>query len=53
MKFNSIDSAIEDIKNGRCIIVVDNESTDDSLDIVRLSSLLIDEQFLLYHNCNF
>ena len=25
MKFDSITSAVEDIKNGKCIIVVDNE----------------------------
>ena len=29
MKFNSITSAIEDIKNGKCIIVVDNEDREN------------------------
>ena len=40
MKFNSIDSAIEDIKNGRCIIVVDNEDRENEGDLVSASELV-------------
>ena len=40
MKFNSIDSAIEEIKNGRCIIVVDNEDRENEGDLVSASELV-------------
>ena len=40
MKFNSIDSAIEEIKNGRCIIVVDNEDRENEGDLVSASELI-------------
>ena len=40
MKFNSIDSALEDIKNGRCIIVVDNEDRENEGDLVSASELV-------------
>ena len=40
MKFNSINSAIEDIKNGRCIIVVDNEDRENEGDLVSASELV-------------
>ena len=39
MKFNSITSAIEDIKNGKCIIVVDNEDRENDGDLVAASEL--------------
>ena len=40
MKFNSIDSALEEIKNGRCIIVVDNEDRENEGDLVSASELV-------------
>ena len=40
MKFNSIDSALEEIKNGRCIIVVDNEDRENEGDLVSASELI-------------
>ena len=40
MKFNSIDSALEEIKNGRCIIVVDNEDRENEGDLVSALSLI-------------
>ena len=40
MKFNSIDSAVEEIKNGRCIIVVDNEDRENEGDLVSASELV-------------
>lgn len=40
MKFNSIESAIEDIKNGKCIIVVDNEDRENEGDLVSASELI-------------
>ena len=40
MKFNSIDSALEEIKNGRCIIVVDNEARENEGDLVSASELI-------------
>ena len=40
MKFNSIDSAIKEIKNGRCIIVVDNEDRENEGDLVSASELI-------------
>ena len=40
MKFNSIDSALEEIKNGRCVIVVDNEDRENEGDLVSASELI-------------
>ena len=40
MKFDSIDSAIEEIKNGRCIVVVDNEDRENEGDLVSASELI-------------
>ena len=40
MKFNSIGSALEEIKNGRCIIVVDNEDRENEGDLVSASELI-------------
>ena len=40
MKFNSIDSALEELKNGRCIIVVDNEDRENEGDLVSASELI-------------
>ena len=40
MKFDSIDSALEEIKNGRCIIVVDNEDRENEGDLVSASELV-------------
>ena len=40
MKFNSIGSALEEIKNGRCIIVVDNEDRENEGDLVSASELV-------------
>ena len=40
MKFNSINSALEEIKNGRCIIVVDNEDRENEGDLVSASELV-------------
>ena len=34
MKFDSIDLAVEDIRNGKCIIVVDNEDRENEGDLV-------------------
>lgn len=34
MKFNSIEEAIEDIKNGKMIIVVDDEDRENEGDLV-------------------
>ena len=39
MKFDSITSAVEDIKNGKCIIVVDNEDRENEGDLVAASEL--------------
>ena len=39
MKFDSIDLAIEDIRNGKCIIVVDNEDRENEGDLVAASEL--------------
>ena len=38
MKFDSIDLAVEDIRNGKCIIVVDNEDRENEGDLVNLSN---------------
>lgn len=40
MKFDSIDSGIEEIKNGRCIVVVDNEDRENEGDLVSASELI-------------
>ena len=37
MKFDSITSAVEDIKNGKCIIVVDNEDRENEGDLCILA----------------
>lgn len=39
MKFDSIDLAVEDIRNGKCIIVVDNEDRENEGDLVAASEL--------------
>ena len=39
MKFDSIELAIEDIRNGKCIIVVDNEDRENEGDLVAASEL--------------
>ena len=39
MKFDSIDLAVEDIRNGKCIIVVDNEERENEGDLVAASEL--------------
>lgn len=39
MKFDSIDLALEDIRNGKCIIVVDNEDRENEGDLVAASEL--------------
>ena len=38
MKFDSIDLAVEDIRNGKCIIVVDNEDRENEGDLVFCAS---------------
>ena len=40
MKFDSIELAIEDIRNGKCIIVVDNEDRENEGDLVAASELI-------------
>ena len=40
MKFSSIDSAIEDIMNGKAIIVVDSEDRENEGDLVIASELV-------------
>lgn len=39
MKFDSVDLALEDIRNGKCIIVVDNEDRENEGDLVAASEL--------------
>ena len=39
MKFDSIDLAVDDIRNGKCIIVVDNEDRENEGDLVAASEL--------------
>ena len=39
MKYDSIDLAVEDIRNGKCIIVVDNEDRENEGDLVAASEL--------------
>jgi 3,4-dihydroxy 2-butanone 4-phosphate synthase/GTP cyclohydrolase II len=39
VKFDSIDLALEDIQNGKCIIVVDNEDRENEGDLVAASEL--------------
>ena len=39
MRFDSIDLAVEDIRNGKCIIVVDNEDRENEGDLVAASEL--------------
>ena len=39
MKFDSIDLAVEDIRNGKCIIVVDNEDRENEGDLVAASEI--------------
>ena len=39
MRFDSVDTALEDIRNGKCIIVVDNEDRENEGDLVAASEL--------------
>ena len=39
MKFDSVDLALEDIRNGKCVIVVDNEDRENEGDLVAASEL--------------
>ena len=43
MQFSSIDSAIEDIMNGKAIIVVDSEDRENEGDLVIASELVSPE----------
>ncbi len=51
IKLNTIASAIEDIKKGRMVIVVDNEDRENEGDLIMSAALITPEQvnFMLHH----